>query len=62
MKYSRQLRERGYIATAMKQGRKQKDRDVTETNRVKDICLNCTEEKCSDRCYKFNKIKRKIKK
>jgi Fe-S-cluster-containing dehydrogenase component len=55
MRYSNQFKSHGYIMTAPKQGRKQKERDVTEKNRIKDICLNCKDPKCSGSCRKFSK-------
>lgn len=63
MKYSKQIHTYGIIKTAVKQGEKEKPKDLaelTEKNRIKDICLNCTEPKCNDRCRIFSK--KKVKK
>lgn len=57
MRYSKQLRSFGYIQTAPKQGRKMPDKDVTEINRIKEICLNCKKAKCTGRCKTFSKIR-----
>lgn len=58
MKYSRQIRTFGYIKQATKQGRKEREKDlaeVAERNRIKEICLNCTEPKCVGRCRYYAK-------
>lgn len=57
MKYTKQLRSFGYIQTAPKQGRKVPDKDVTEINRIKEICLNCNRPKCTGRCKTFSKMR-----
>lgn len=56
MKYSKQLRQWGKIATAPKQGKKTRDKEVTEINKIKEICLNCKRPKCDGRCKEFKKV------
>ena len=58
MKYSRQIHTFGYIKTAEKQGKKEKPKneaEIAEKNRIKEICLNCEQPKCGDRCRCFQK-------
>lgn len=42
----------GTVKLAEKQGKPQRTRDVTEKNRIKEICLNCTKPKCTGSCEK----------
>nr|DAF74479.1 MAG TPA: hypothetical protein [Caudoviricetes sp.] len=48
----------GTIKLAIKQGRKVKDKDVTEENKRKEICLNCDAPECNGVC---SKIRRKAR-
>lgn len=62
MKYSKQIHTYGIIKTAVKQGDEEKPKNLTELaekNRIKEICLNCTQPNCDDGCRVF---KKKVKK
>ena len=52
----------GIAKIAPKQGRKQKVRDVSAINAVKDICLNCERPKCNGCPNDDFTIKRRKKK
>ena len=43
----------GTVKLAEKQGKPQKLKDVSEKNRIKEICLNCTKPKCNGNCKKI---------
>lgn len=56
MKYSKQIHTYGIIKTAVKQGDKEHVKNaekIEKKNHIKEICLNCTEPKCHDRCKAF---------
>lgn len=58
MRFSRQIQTFGYIKPAEKQGKKEKPKneaEIAEKNRIKEICLNCQEQKCVDRCRCYEK-------
>jgi Fe-S-cluster-containing dehydrogenase component len=58
MRYSKQIHTYGVIKTAVKQGDKERPQNpakIAERNRLKEICLNCKEPKCGDRCRYFAK-------
>ena len=42
----------GTVKLAVKQGKKQRVRDVTKRNKEKEICLNCNSPKCNGNCKK----------
>ena len=46
----------GTVKLAEKQGKAQKIKDVTEKNRIKEICLNCNEPKCNGNCKKIKEV------
>lgn len=57
-RYSKQIYAYGIIKTAVKQGDKEKPKNLTELaekNRRKEICLNCTQPNCDNRCKVFKK-------
>ena len=45
----------GTVKLAVKQGKKQKLKDVTKKNEEKEICLNCEDPKCNGNCKKVQK-------
>lgn len=58
MRYSKQIHTYGIIKTAVKQGEKEKPKnlaELSEKNRIKEICLNCKQPKCGERCNYFAK-------
>lgn len=62
MRYSKQIHTYGIIKTAVKQGEKEKPKnlaELSEKNRIKEICLNCKQPKCVERCKYFAKEVRK---
>jgi hypothetical protein len=55
MRYRQQLNSYCRIIATPNQRRSKKDLDVTEKNRIKDICLNCTKANCPGKCRKIDK-------
>lgn len=49
------LIKNGVASQAIKQGKKQREKDVRKKNKIKDICLNCTKEKCNGNCAEYIK-------
>ena len=45
----------GRIDIAEKQGKPQKEKDVSKKNKNIAVCLNCDELKCNGNCEKFKK-------
>lgn len=58
MRYSKQIHTFGIIKTAVKQGDKEHVKNaekIEKKNHIKDICLNCTQPKCTRGCKAFKK-------
>ena len=51
------LIKNGVANQAIKQGKKQREKDVRKKNKIKDICLNCTKENCNGNCDEYRRIK-----
>ena len=51
------LIKNGVANQAIKQGKKQREKDVRKKNKIKDICLNCTKENCNGNCAEYRRIK-----